>query len=135
MSRFVPVYCFLTEIGFICHMAGNSCVIAENSIFNYRLARFYRLEEIPHMRIKIIPVMTTIVHLIIKWFPSKFGGIFTIPFTLILSTHLMWKSTGVIAGDKVNAGLWCKTKVKFTRIQNTLWTHKPGQFRSLSSKT
>ena len=135
MGSFIPENWFLTEISLICHMTGNCCMIPEYSVLNNRFTRPYRFEEIPHMRIEIIPVVATIVNLVIQRFLSQFRSMFSLPFSFIFSSHLLWKTSGVIAGCKIYPGLRCIAEIEFACIENALGTHKACQLRSLSPKS
>jgi len=55
LRRCVPVHGNLSEVGFIGHVAGQSGVVTEDSVFHYRLAAAHRLKEIPQMRLFVVP--------------------------------------------------------------------------------
>ena len=44
-----------------------------DSVFHHGFARFHRLEEVPDVRPHVIPVVSTVIHLIIYGFLSQFG--------------------------------------------------------------
>src|SRR5438270_2755173 len=76
LRRCVPVHGNLSEVGFIGHVAGQSGVVTEDSVFHYRLAAAHRLKEIPQMRLFVVPLIAAVRDTLQGWL---FAGAWFVP--------------------------------------------------------
>src|SRR6476646_1771284 len=86
----IPIHRLLSEIRLVRHVAGDGGVIAEYRIFGHRLARLHGPEEIPKVRLDVVPIVTVINHVVADGLVAERRIVLCMPLTVIFVAHLLW---------------------------------------------
>src|SRR5229473_941966 len=124
----------LAEIGFVGHVAGQRCVVAEDSVFSDLLVVAYALKKSPQMRFFIVPGIAAKVEALLERLFAWLGIVLFVPFLEIGFAHRLRIAVSVIAGRFVFAGLRKVGNGEFRDFEDALGALEAVNLRRLAAE-
>src|SRR5437867_10717583 len=109
----------LAEIGFVCHVTSQSGVVSKHCILHNRLTRTYRLEEVPQMRLDVVPGNASIRDSFEGWFFPRNRIVFLMPLLEIFFAQGLRETKGVITWRCIHSGLRNVRQRELGQLQNS----------------